>query len=300
MNSWENYRNDYKSFLVLEKSLSKNTVDNYMRDLDKLIEYAKENDLDATTCTHDQLQTFLQQYNTEQFGARSRARLISGVKSFFGYLMVEEIIEDSPAELIQTPKIEKKLPDTLSVDEINQIISVIDASKGDGYRNKVILETLYCCGIRVTELVDLKINQIFFEEEFIKVIGKGDKERLVPMGSQLKKLLSTYIKEYRPQIKIKPGNEEFVFLNYRGAKLSRVMIFLIIKKLVEKAGINKTISPHTFRHSCATHLLEGGADLRAVQEMLGHESITTTEIYTHLDNAYLRSEIIEHHPRANG
>ncbi len=296
--SWEIYRKGYKSFLKLEKSLSDNTLESYLRDLNKLVVFATDNNITPTTLTYNQLQDFLEQMAKNGMSPRSRARLISGIKSFYGYLLIEEVIDENPTELLQTPKLAKKLPDTLSIEEINAIIGSIDMSLNDGLRNKTILETLYGCGLRVTELTDLKVNQLFFDEEFIRVLGKGDKERLVPMGSTVKKLLQSYLETTRKQLDIKPGNEEFIFLNYRGTKLSRVMIFMIIQKLIEKLGIKKSVSPHTFRHSFATHLIEGGADLRAVQEMLGHESITTTEIYTHLDNDYLRSEIIEHHPRA--
>ncbi len=297
--SWEIYRKGYNTFLKLEKSLSDNTLESYFRDLDKLISFAGEHAITPTSLTYEHLQEFLEQVSEKGMSARSRARLISGIKSFYGYLLIEEIIEENPTELLQTPKLPKKLPDTLNIEEINAIIGTIDLSIKEGTRNKTILETLYGCGLRVTELTELKINQLFFDEEFIRVIGKGDKERLVPMGSTVKKLLQQYLPT-RHEIPggIKPGHEEFVFLNYRGSKLSRVMIFMIIQKLIEKLGITKSVSPHTFRHSFATHLIEGGADLRAVQEMLGHESITTTEIYTHLDRDYLRSEIIDHHPRA--
>lgn len=296
--SWEIYRKGYKGFLKLEKSLSDNTVESYMRDLDKLIDYAGERSIQPKTLTYKDLQQFLAIVAESGMSPRSRARLISGIKSFYGYLLVEEIIEENPAELLQTPKIPARLPDTLSIEEINSIIGAIDLSAPDGLRNQTILETLYGCGIRVTELVELKISQLFFEDEFIRVIGKGNKERLVPMGSTVKKLLQLYIESSRKALDVKPGHEEYVFLNYRGTKLSRVMIFMIIQKLAERTGLKKSISPHTFRHSFATHLIEGGADLRAVQEMLGHESITTTEIYTHLDRDFLRSEIIDHHPRA--
>lgn len=296
--SWEIYRKGYKSFLKLEKSLSDNTLESYLRDLDKLIAYAQTHEIKATELTYDNCQQFLGEIAESGMGARSRARLISGIKSFYGYLLIEEIIDENPTELLQTPKIAKKLPDTLSIEEINTIIGAIDLSQPDGLRNQTILETLYGCGLRVTELVELKISQLFFEEDFIRIIGKGDKERLVPMGSMVKKLIQLYLETDRNKLEVKHGNEDFVFLNYRGTKLSRVMIFMVIQKLIDKLGIKKSVSPHTFRHSFATHLIEGGADLRAVQEMLGHESITTTEIYTHLDRDYLRSEIIEHHPRA--
>ncbi|HEX4887817.1 MAG TPA: site-specific tyrosine recombinase XerD [Luteibaculaceae bacterium] len=296
--SWEIYRKGYTSFLKLEKALSDNTLESYLRDLDKLIAYAQENGQTVNDLQHDDFLKFLSLVAHNGMSARSRARLISGIKSFYGYLLIEEIIEDNPTELLTTPKITKKLPETLTVEEINALVAAIDLSQPDGLRNKTILETLYGCGLRVTELTELKISQLFFNEGFIRIIGKGDKERLVPMGATVKKLLMLYLDTDRQSLDVKPGNEDIVFLNYRGSKLSRVMIFMIIQKLCDKLGIEKSISPHTFRHSFATHLIEGGADLRAVQEMLGHESITTTEIYTHLDRDYLRSEIIEHHPRA--
>ncbi|TXC77001.1 site-specific tyrosine recombinase XerD [Luteibaculum oceani] len=296
--SWDLYKSGYKSFLKLEKSLSDNTVENYLRDLNKLIEFGKKNNKSPQALELTDFNKFITEVNKTGIAARSLARLISGVKSFYNYLLIEEIIEDNPTELLESPKLPTYLPDTLSVEEIDLLIEAIDLSKKDGYRNKTIIETLYGCGLRVSELIGLKISNINFEEDYIKIEGKGNKERLVPLGSTAKKLISHYIHDYRVHTNIADGHEDFLFLNKNGKKISRVMIFMIVKSLAERAGIEKKISPHTFRHSFASHLVEGGADLRAVQEMLGHESITTTEIYTHLDRDYLKSTIMEFHPRA--
>jgi integrase/recombinase XerD len=230
--------------------------------------------------------------------ATSQARILSGIKTFFHYLVLEGLLSDNPTTLLESPKLSRKLPDTLSIHEINSLIDAIDLSKPEGMRNKAILEMLYGCGLRVSEVVDLKISNLFLDIELVKILGKGNKERLVPIGSEAAKFLQIWLQEVRVHLKIKPGSEDWVFLNNRGSSLSRVMVFLIIKSLATKIGLKKTISPHTFRHSFATHLLEGGADLRAVQEMLGHESITTTEIYTHLDRDYLKSTILQYHPRS--
>ena len=229
--------------------------------------------------------------------ASSQSRILSGIKAFYKFLNLEDIISIDPAALVEAPKIGRKLPDTLSIEEINTLIDAIDLSKPEGARNKAMMETLYACGLRVSELINLKISNLQLNIDFLKVTGKGDKERYVPIGPQAKKMIDIYRNEIRNHLTIKKGQEDYLFLNRRGSKLSRVMVFNIIKALVIKAGIHKTISPHTFRHSFATHLVEGGADLRAVQEMLGHESITTTEIYTHLDRSYLRETIVEFHPR---
>ncbi len=230
--------------------------------------------------------------------ASSQARVLSGIKSYFKYLMIEDIIKNDPAAIVDTPKLGRKLPDTLSLAEINEIIEAVDASSAEGMRNKALLETLYACGLRVSELVNLKLSDVYFEIDFLKVTGKGDKERFVPIGATAKKFIKMYVNEVRVHQAIKKGEEDIIFLNRRGSRLTRVMVFTIIKRLAIKAGIKKSISPHTFRHSFATHLVEGGADLRAVQEMLGHESITTTEIYTHLDRNYLKETIISFHPRS--
>lgn len=286
--------------MKLERSLSQNSVDAYVQDIDKLVQYlayskieTAPKDIDTST-----IRDFLVWVNELGMSATTQARVLSGIKAFYKYLLMEDVISINPTELIEAPKTRRKLPDTLSIHEINQLIEAIDVSTPEGQRNRAMLETLYGSGLRVTELVNLKISTIFPDIEFLKVIGKGDKERLVPMSATSIKYIGIYKNEVRNHISIKQGNEDVLFLNRRGAKLSRVMVFLIIKSLAQKIGLHKTISPHTFRHSFATHLIEGGADLRAVQEMLGHESITTTEIYTHLDRDFLRSTILQYHPRS--
>jgi integrase/recombinase XerD len=284
----------------LEKSLSKNSVEAYLHDVDLLMRFLelKKINLSPKELELNHLQDFLKWINEIGMSAHSQARIISGIKSFYKYLLLENVLNHNPTELIEAPKLGRKLPDTLSLDEINKIIDAIDLSTPEGQRNKAILETLYSCGLRVSELVNLKISNLYFNDEFIKVVGKGDKERLVPIGSIAIKQITIYKNEIRSYIAVKKEHEDVLFLNRRGAKLSRVMVFTIIKQLAFKIGLKKQISPHTFRHSFATHLIEGGADLRAVQEMLGHESITTTEIYTHLDRDYLRQAIIQFHPRS--
>lgn len=246
----------------------------------------------------DDLQEFLGWINERKLSARSQARIISGIKSFYRYLLMENLVGDDPSQLLESPRLGRKLPDTLSVEDINQLIGALDLSKPEGVRNKAMLETMYSCGLRVSELVGLLLSNLHLEIGFVKVTGKGDKERLVPIGSVATKHIKIYLEEIRNRQSIQPGFEDVVFLNQRGKKLTRVMVFTIIKQLAEKIQLKKSISPHTLRHSFATHLIEGGADLRAVQEMLGHESITTTEIYTHLDRDFLRSSILKHHPRA--
>jgi integrase/recombinase XerD len=246
----------------------------------------------------DDLQEFLGWINERKLSARSQARIISGIKSFYRYLLMENLVGDDPSQLLESPRLGRKLPDTLSVEDINQLIGALDLSKPEGVRNKAMLETMYSCGLRVSELVGLLLSNLHLEIGFVKVTGKGDKERLVPIGSVATKHIKIYLEEIRNRQSIQPGFEDVVFLNQRGKKLTRVMVFTIIKQLAEKIQLKKNISPHTLRHSFATHLIEGGADLRAVQEMLGHESITTTEIYTHLDRDFLRSSILKHHPRA--
>ena len=290
----------FKSYLKLERSLSPNSVEAYVHDIvlfDRFLQSKKlEVSLPAIKLSH--LQDFLKWINEIGLGSRSQARIISGLKGFFKYCLMENIIMDDPSQLLESPRLGRKLPDTLSVEDINNLINAIDLSKPEGVRNKAMLETLYSSGLRVSELISLKISNLHMEIGFLKVTGKGDKERLVPIGSVAIKHIKIYMQEIRCHIKIQKGCEDFVFLNNRGRPLSRVMVFLFIKQLAEKISLNKQISPHTFRHSFATHLIEGGADLRAVQEMLGHESITTTEIYTHLDRDFLRASIIKHHPRA--
>ena len=296
--SWETSIKGFKSYLQIERSLSDNSVQAYIRDVKKFANYAIPIELSELKVTRVDISNFLAQINQKNISSRSQARIISGVKAFYKYLIMEDYLKINPTELIESPKIGLKLPDTLSLIEIDKLISAVDLSNKQGERNRAILETLYSCGLRVSELVNLQLSNIHFKEGYLKVTGKGDKERLAPIGGRAIKYLTIYINEVRNHQNIKKGNEDFVFLNNRGAKLTRVMIFLIIQKLTEKIGLKKKISPHTFRHSFATHLIEGGADLRAVQEMLGHESITTTEIYTHLDNEYLRSNIIQFHPRS--
>lgn len=293
------YKKGYKSFLLLEKSLSKNSIDAYLHDLSLLEKYLVMIDSQKTVgqLTLSDIQLFLGWINEIGMGARSQARIISGLKSFFKHLILEDIITANPIELIESPKVGRKLPDTLSIAEINNIIDAIDLSTPEGTRNKAIIETLYGCGLRVTELCSLKLSWLYFNDGFIRIIGKGDKERLIPVGSVAEKNINIYLEQIRCHLNIKKGCEDILFLNRRGGQLSRVMIFNIVKDYAAKAGINKTISPHTFRHSFATHLIEGGADLIAVQEMLGHESITTTEIYTHLDRNFLKETIMNHHPR---
>ena len=296
--SWENSIKEFKYYLKVERSLADNSVNAYIRDIRKLADFSSKIKVNELNITVDEIREFIADLNSKNISARSQARIISGVKAFFKYLIIEDYITNDPTMLIENPKIGLKLPEVLSVDEIELIISSIDLSNKQGERNRAILETLYSCGLRVTELINLKISNINFKEGYIKVIGKGDKERLTPIGSNALKYISIYVNEVRIHQKISKNQEDFVFLNNRGSKLSRVMIFTLIKRIVDKVGIKKKVSPHTFRHSFATHLIEGGADLRAVQEMLGHESITTTEIYTHLDRDYLRSNIMQFHPRS--
>jgi integrase/recombinase XerD len=299
LSDWSSYIKGFKAYLQLEKSLSANSIEAYEHDVHKFAQYL---DVATLNLSPDKielhhLQDFLKWINELGMTARTQARVISGLKGFYKYLILENITALDPTEMLESPKIGRKLPVILSVEEIDSLINSIDLSKPEGERNKAILETLYGCGLRVSELVNLRISNLFFNEGFIKVTGKGDKERLVPLGSIAQKYIRIYMESIRSHIEIRRGFEDILFLNRRGSRLTRVMIFTIIKKLAIKAGIKKTISPHTFRHSFATHLVEGGADLRAVQEMLGHESITTTEIYTHLDREYLRSTILQFHPR---
>ncbi|MFN0290256.1 site-specific tyrosine recombinase XerD [Pedobacter helvus] len=299
MNS-QSYLKGFAAYLKLERSLAQNSINAYINDVEKLFQYFEANNKDITlnTIKLKDLREFLIWLNDLGAEASTQARVISGIKSFFMYLLQEEIIVNNPSSLLETPKIARKLPDTLSVHEIDLLIGSIDASKPDGMRNKAMMEVLYGCGLRVSELTDLKISDIFEESEFIKVVGKGNKERIVPIGATALKLIKIYMEEVRVHATIKRGNEDYIFLNRFGAKLSRIAIFNLIKSLAVAAGIKKSISPHTLRHSFATHLIEGGADLRAIQEMLGHASITTTEIYTHLDRDYLKTVITEFHPRA--
>lgn len=290
----------FSAYLKLERSLAGNSVQAYLNDVEKLNQYylAVDKPLVLANIKLKDLKDFVSWLNDLGMQANTQARVISGLKAFFSYLMQEEIVSDNPTALLATPKITRKLPDTLNIIEINKLIDAIDASTADGMRNKVIIELLYSCGLRVSELSDLKQSNIYPDTEFIKVVGKGTKERLVPIGSTALKLLQIYIEQIRVHLPIKKGQEDFVFLNRFGSRLSRISVFNLIKSLAEKIGLNKNVSPHTLRHSFATHLIEGGADLRAVQEMLGHASITTTEIYTHLDRDYLKSVITQFHPRS--
>ena len=295
---WDSHKKGYKAWLQLEKSLSDHSVSAYLSDLEKLTQFfqSAEIKISPKEVTLKQLQKFTTFISELGLSATSQARIISGIRSFYDYCLAENIVENDPTLLLEAPKTRRKLPDTLSVDEVDQIISSIDLSTPEGTRNKAIFETMYSCGLRVSELVNLKISQFYPDLGFIRVTGKGDKERLIPIGNTAVKNVKIYLKTVRTHIDIADGQEDMLFLNRRGSKLSRVMIFLVLKDLVKKAGITKTISPHTLRHSFATHLVEGGADLRAVQEMLGHESITTTEIYTHLDRDYLRATLQQFHP----
>ena len=295
---WQAYKKGFKAYLQLEKSLSDNSVEAYLHDIEKLTSYLSETDELKTPrqVTLKDLEKFIQWISELGMTPGSQARIISGLKSFFKYCLIEQIIATDPSCLLESPKLKRTLPDILHFNEIEKIIGQLDLSKPEGGRNKAMLETLYSSGLRVSELVNLRISCLFLDVGFIRVIGKGDKERLVPIGSDAIKYINIYRNNIRVHIVVKPGNDDILFLNRRGSKLSRVMIFLIIKELARKADINKTISPHTFRHSFATHLVEGGADLRAVQEMLGHESITTTEIYTHLDREFLRNTLQQFHP----
>ena len=297
---WQNLIKGFTVYLKLERSLSANTIDAYIHDVTKLYEYLEEtNNLKhPDKVSYDDLKQFIKWIHDKKLSAFSQARIISGIKAFFNYLLLENIINNDVSELLEGPKLQRKLPDTVSVEEIDKLIAAIDLSKAEGKRNRAILETLYGCGLRVSELINLKLSCIYKNEGFINVFGKGNKQRLVPISKTALKYIDIYVHECRNKLNIAKGHEDFIFLNRRGKQLTRVMVFTIIKQLTQKAGIKKNISPHTFRHSFATHLVMGGADLRAVQEMLGHESIITTEIYTHLDRTYLRENILKFHPRA--
>ncbi len=297
MSAWNRYIKDFVSYLKIERGLADNSILAYQNDVQKLVDYSLPRQKTAIELNYSDLKDFVAVLYDLGLSARSQARIISGLKQFFSYLLLENEIKDDPSELLELPKIGRKLPEFLTIEEIDLLIDSIDLGKNEGHRNRAILETLYSCGLRVSELVNLRFSDLFFEEGFIRVIGKGNKERLVPVSSSVEKEIGIYNDFIRRHQNIQPGNENIVFLNRRGAKLTRVMIFTIIKDLAEIAGISKNISPHTFRHSFATHMIEGGANLRAVQEMLGHESITTTEIYTHLDQRFLRDAIISFHPR---
>lgn len=295
---WEIDKKGFKAYLQLEKSLSENSVMAYISDVDKFTQFLSLHDeaLSPARVALKDLEDFLKWINGLGMTPSSQSRIISGLRSFYKYCLQEQITQKDPTALLETPKLAKKLPDVLSFDEIEKIIAAIDMSTPEGTRNKAIIETLYSCGLRVSELINLKLSCLYLDIGYVRITGKGDKERLVPIGSSAIKYIKIYLQNIRVHMPVVKGNDDVVFLNRRGKKLSRVMIFLIIKDLVKKTEINKNISPHTFRHSFATHLVEGGADLRAVQEMLGHESITTTEIYTHLDREYLRDTLQQFHP----
>jgi integrase/recombinase XerD len=295
---WEPYKKGFKAYLQLEKSLADNSVQAYLHDIELLTSYLQQTGLPLTPTdiTLPHLEKFVQWIAELGMVPGSQARVISGLKGFYKYCLTEQIVTIDPTALLEAPRLKRALPDVLSFGEIEAIIGQIDLSKPEGGRNKAILETMYSCGLRVSEVVGLRISCLYFDDGFIRVIGKGDKERLVPIGADAVKYITLYRETQRVHIPLKPGKEDILFLNRRGSQLTRVMIFLIIKALAKQAGITKKVSPHTFRHSFATHLVEGGADLRAVQEMLGHESITTTEIYTHLDREFLRSTLQQFHP----
>lgn len=295
---WQPYKKGFKAYLQLERSLSENSVDAYLHDVELLTQWMLLQGLqkNPAAVVQEDLQQFLKAIAEMGMGANSQARIISGLRAFFKYAMLEQIVQQNPTELLEAPKLKRALPEVLSFDEIEAIIGAIDQSTPEGVRNKAMLETLYSCGLRVSELVNLQLSQLYLDVGFVRVFGKGSKERLVPIGRDAIKYIQLYRDNVRVHVPVQKGEEDMVFLNNRGRRLSRVMVFLIIKAMAAKAGITKNISPHTFRHSFATHLVEGGADLRAVQEMLGHESITTTEIYTHLDREYLRETLHRFHP----
>lgn len=292
--NWGEIISEYQSHLKLEKNLSDNSIEAYLRDIKKLIDFSDQSPLKIQ---QNQIEEFIYQFAKLDYSPRTQARLISSLKSFFNYLQWEELRNDNPSELIETPKMGMKLPDVLSETEIDTIIAQIDLSEAEGERNRAIIETLYGCGLRVSELIELKLSHLFFDENYILVIGKGNKQRLVPISNHTIKYINIYKDQVRIHQNIQNGFEDHLFLNRRGRSLSRVMIFTIVKQLTEKAGIKKNVSPHTFRHSFATHLLKNGADLRSIQMMLGHESISTTEIYTHLDDSMLREAVLKFHPR---
>lgn len=297
---WQSYIKHFKNYLRLERSLSDNSIQAYVHDAEKLAEYAELTGIatSPTDIREENLLGFLKYLTELGLSAHSQARLLSGIKAFFKYLMVENAITQDPTELIESPRLPRKLPDVLSYPEIERMLEAIDHSTPEGTRNRAMLEVLYSCGLRVSELVNLQLTNCYFDVGFLRILGKGDKVRLVPIGRDAIKYTQLYLDHVRAHLDVKKDSEDILFLNKRGGQLSRVMVFMIIKDIAAAAGITKNVSPHTFRHSFATHLVEGGASLRAVQEMLGHESITTTEIYTHLDRDYLRQVITEFHPRA--
>lgn len=296
---WSSAIKGFESYMLLERSLSPNTIEAYIRDISRLSEYSiiSEQGISPDKIQLNHLRNFVIGLNEIGISERSQARIISGIRAFYLYLIMEDIIIDDPSELLEAPKLGRKIPEVLSLNEIDKIIAAIDLSKEQGHRNKAIIETLYACGVRVSELINMKLSEFYPDIGFVKVTGKNNKERIIPIGNEAIKSIELYIKFDRKNLNIAKGNEDFIFLNRRGKKLTRVMIFHIIKELSELSGIRKNVSPHIFRHSFATHLLEGGADLRVIQEMLGHESILTTEIYTHMDTNYLKEAIMKFHPR---
>ena len=297
MSNWSRDIKNFVSYLKIEKGLAENSILAYQNDVAKLCDFAVSNQKSPTEITYNDLKQFIAELFDLGLSARSQARIISGIKQFYAFLLLENVISDDPSELLEQPKIGRKLPEILTIDEIDALIASIDLSKNEGHRNRAIIETLYSCGLRVSELINLRFSDLYFDEGFIRVIGKGNKERLVPVSPQVQKEIELYNNHIRRHQGITKGHENIVFLNRRGSQLTRVMIFTIIKELAKSIDLKKTISPHTFRHSFATHLIEGGANLRAIQDMLGHESITTTEIYTHLDQRFLREAILSFHPR---
>jgi integrase/recombinase XerD len=297
VSNWSRYITEFVSFLKIEKGLSANSVIAYENDVQKLMNYCISKKLQVKEVTYQHLQSFITELYDLGLSGRSQARIISGIKQFFTYLMLENLISQDPSELLEQPKLGRKLPEVLSIDEIDSLIDAINLTSKEGPRNRAILEVLYSCGLRVSELINLKFTDLFYNEGFVRVLGKGNKERLVPLSKSVEYEINSYEEKVRSNLEIKAGHENFIFLNRRGKQLTRVMIFIIIKDLANKIDLKKSISPHTFRHSFATHLIEGGANLRAIQEMLGHESIITTEIYTHLDQSFLKDAILSFHPR---
>ena len=298
--SWKAYSQGFKAYMKLERSLSINSIDAYLSDISKLYQWMSSHhpEVMPESVNVDMLSAFIQDINKMGMGDRSQARILSGVRAFYKYLLLEDVINDDPTELLEGPKLRRKIPEVLNYEEISAILNAIDLSENQGHRNRALLETLYACGLRVSELIGLKISNFYHEEGFVRVIGKNNKERIVPIGEEAIRQNLYYINNQRVHLEIQKGQEDVLYLNRRGKGLSRVMVFYIIKQAAELAGIKKKVSPHTFRHSFATHLVEGGADLRAVQDMLGHESILTTEIYTHLDTNFLRETLLNFHPRS--
>ena len=300
MSNWSRYITEFVSFLKIEKGLSSNSIIAYQNDVDKLASYCTDKKINLKEVEYTHLKSFVTELYDLGLSARSQARIISGIKQFFNYLMLENIINKDPSSLLEQPKLGRKLPEVLSIEEVDKLIAAVNLNSNEGPRNRAMLEVLYSCGLRVSELVNLKFTDLFYDEGFVRVIGKGNKERLVPLSKSVELEISTYQEKMRSNLNIKDGHENFIFLNRRGKQLTRVMVFIIIKDLAAKIDLKKSISPHTFRHSFATHLIEGGANLRAIQEMLGHESIITTEIYTHLDQSFLKEAILSYHPRNSG